>query len=75
MEHPFSGDLSELSIEDLNEKISVLNKNLNFTLRSGRYEVAGQIQMLLQSYRAELNKQQRALLDDDEALTGKIDIS
>lgn len=75
MEHPFAGDLSALSIEELTEKINSLGKNLSFASRMGRYDLMNQVRMLMESYRSELNRQQQLLLDDDETLTGKIDIS
>ena len=75
MNHPFVGDLSNLSMEDLVEKVSKLTKNLAFATRSGNYGMANQIQMVLEDYRSELNRQQRKLLEDDEAITGKIDIT
>ena len=75
MNHPFIGDLSHLSMDDLVEKVSTLTKNMAYCTRSGNYAMANQIQMVLENYRAELNRQQRKLLEDDEAITGKIDIS
>lgn len=75
MEHPFVGDLSHLSLEELTEKVNSLNKKLAFTTRAMNYSMANQIQMALQSYRSELNKKQRELLDDDDTITGQIDIT
>ena len=75
MEHPFVGDLSHLSTEELSDKINSLNNKLAFTARSMNYSMANQIRMVLECYRAEFNRQQQKLLDDDTALTGKIDIS
>jgi hypothetical protein len=76
MEHPFIGNLSDKSMDELTEVISKLNKNLAFASRSGRYEMASQIQMALESYRSELNRQQQKLLDEDGSfITGKIDIT
>lgn len=75
MEHPFVGDLSHLSMDELTEKINSLNNKLAFTSRSMNYSMANQIRMVLECYRAELNKQHKQLLEDDTAITGKIDIS
>jgi hypothetical protein len=75
MEHPFVGDLSHMSIDELIEKISSLSKAIAFTSRSGNYGMANQIQMALNSYRGELNRQQAKLLEGDDALTGTIDIT
>jgi hypothetical protein len=75
MDHPFVGDLSHMSIDELIAKISSLSKSLAFTSRSGNYGMANQIQMALNSYRSELNRQQAKLLEDDGAITGTIDIT
>jgi hypothetical protein len=75
MEHPFVGDLSHLSLEELTEKVNSLNKKLAFSSRSMNYQMANQIQMALESYRSELNRKQQALLDDEDAITGQIDIT
>jgi hypothetical protein len=76
MEHPFVGNLSDKSMDELTEVISKLNKNLAFASRSGRYEMASQIQMVLESYRGELDRQQKKLLEEDGSfITGKIDIT
>ena len=76
MEHPFVGNLSDKSMDELTEVISKLNKNLAFAARSGRYDMASQIQMALESYRSELNRQQKKLLDEDGSfISGKIDIT
>lgn len=75
MEHPFIGDLSHMSMDELTEKINSLNNKLAFSTRSLNYTMANQIRMVLESYRAELNRQQQKLLEDDTAITGTIDIS
>ena len=75
MEHPFVGNLSDKSMDELTEVISKLNKNLAFASRSERYEMASQIQMVLESYRGELNRQQKKLLEDGSFIDGKIDIT
>ena len=75
MNHLFVGDLSDKSMEELTEIISKLNKNLAYVARSGKYDIANQIQMALNSYRSELNRQQAKLLEGDDSITGAIDIS
>lgn len=75
MDHPFVGDLSNLSMEELTEKINTLGKALSFAARSGKYQLAEQVQLALNSYRAELGRQQRRLIEDGDAVTGVININ
>jgi hypothetical protein len=56
MEHPFISDLSTLSIDDLQEKISELNKRLAFVARMNNTSMYGQLLMVVDSYNAEYNK-------------------
>jgi hypothetical protein len=56
MEHPFISDLSTLSMDDLQEKISELNKRLAFVARMNNTSMYGQLLMVIDSYNAEYNK-------------------
>lgn len=56
MEHPFISDLSKLSIDDLQEKISELNKRLGFVARMNNTSMYGQLLMVIDSYNTEYNK-------------------
>lgn len=56
MQHPFIGDLSDLSLEDIQGKIQTLSKNLTFAFRSGNQNMVNQIQMVMESYKAEASK-------------------
>lgn len=60
MQHPFIGDLSDQSLEDIQGKIQSLTKNLTFAYRSGNQNMVNQIQMVMESYKAEATKR----LDD-----------
>lgn len=60
MQHPFIGDLSDQSLEDIQGKIQSLTKNLTFAYRSGNQNMVNQIQMVMDSYKAEATKR----LDD-----------
>lgn len=60
MQHPFIGDLSEKNMEQLQETITKLNGNLNFAYRMQNPAMIQQLQMIIESYRTELNKR----LDD-----------
>lgn len=50
MEHPLINDISNLTLEELQEKITTLNQNLTFAHRMGNTSIIYQIQMLLESY-------------------------
>jgi len=61
MQHPFIGDLSELSLDEVQEKISQLTKNLSYIYRTGNSHLAGQMQMAIESYKAEATKRLDAM--------------
>ena len=50
MEHPLIGDLNDLTLEELNTKISDLYKKLNFAVQTGNGHLCDQIRMALESY-------------------------
>lgn len=50
MEHPLIGDLSNLTLEELNTQISELYKKLNMASQSGNGHLANQLRMALESY-------------------------
>lgn len=56
MQHPFIGDLSEKTIDELQETINKLTKNLMFMHRTQNSPMIGQLQMVIESYKAEYNK-------------------
>jgi hypothetical protein len=62
MEHPFvkQSDLKELTLEQLQEKMEALSKNLTFAYRTGNTAIIHQVQMLLESYRT----QQKIRMDE-----------
>ena len=62
MEHPFvkQTDLKELTLEQLQEKMEALSKNLTFAYRTGNTAIIHQVQMLLESYRT----QQKVRMDE-----------
>lgn len=72
MEHPLIGDLSNLKEEELQTKISELNNKLMQAYRMGNTQLIGQIQMVLESYKNQVQsrRQQDKPVHDD-----KIDIS
>jgi len=53
MEHPFITDLSDKTIEQLQDTISNLHQKLTFAYRSGNSPLIHQLQMVIESYRKE----------------------
>jgi ribosomal protein L29 len=51
MTHPFMPDLSDKSLEELQQKMAELTKNLNFAHRMQNSAVIGQLHMILTGYR------------------------
>lgn len=72
--HPLIGDITEFSIEELQEKLTELNKKLSFAYRMGNQQVVNQLRMLLESYSSQY---QAKLAEQHKKLNigGKIDIS
>lgn len=60
MEHPFINDLSDKTLEELQEAISGLLNKLNFAYRSGNAPLIHQLNMVIESYR----NQQRKKMDE-----------
>ncbi len=80
MEHPLIPNLDNLSIEELGQKISELNKKMGIAMKMGNAHLCNQIRMALESYNAkhyeksqELFKSATQSIDND--LNSKIDIS
>lgn len=62
MEHPFINNLQDLSLEELQEKIGDLTKKLNFAYRMQNSVMIHQINMALESYKAEYSKKMDSLI-------------
>lgn len=52
MEHPLIGDLSNLTLEELNTQISDLYRKLHIATQSGNGHLCNQLRMALESYNA-----------------------
>lgn len=50
MEHPLIPSLDDLSLEQLSDKISELNKKLAIAYRTGNAHLCDQIRMAIESY-------------------------
>ena len=76
IEHPFVGDLKSKSLEELTENVSSLTKKMSWAAANGNYSLSNQIQMVLNSYRAEVARKQAELFDKNTGMiSGKIDIT
>lgn len=73
MEHPFINDLSEQSMEELQDKITDLNKKLNFAYRTGNGALIHQIQMVIESYKNQHRKKMDELFEKQK-LNNQINI-
>ncbi len=76
--HPLAPDLSEVTLEELEQKRSELTTNLSYCYATGRVNMAPQIQMLLMDYEEEIQKRQAEMLEkhqkDNESLASRINI-
>jgi hypothetical protein len=58
MEHPLIGNLDELTIEQLSEKINDLHRKLSVAHRSGNGYLCDQIRMAIESYSNKMRQRQ-----------------
>lgn len=73
--HPFVQDLSGMSLDQLSETMSKLNKNLVHMQRLGKHDMIRQLQMILSSYQSEYQRKQQELWDKkSQNFDKKIDI-
>ncbi|KAI9549435.1 hypothetical protein GHT06_001835 [Daphnia sinensis] len=56
MLHPFVGDLSDMTMDELLVKINDLNGKMMFARRSGNLSVVNQMTMIIESYQTEYRK-------------------
>jgi hypothetical protein len=71
--HPFINDLSDKKLEDLQTTISDLTGKLNFAYRTGNGPLIHQIQMVIESYKAEYQKKMDEMIKKQN-ISSKIDI-
>jgi len=61
MEHPLIGDISQMKIEEITDRINELHRKLTIAQRSGNGHLANQIRMALETfqnqYQAKLREQ------------------
>lgn len=56
MEHPFISDLSDKTLEELQETLSNLTTKLTFAYRTQNQPLVHQLQMVIESYKNEQNR-------------------
>ena len=76
MEHPLLEDLSSLTLDQIQSKISDINKKLAFAYRSGNGSVVAQLQLIMGSYQEAYSKKMDSLMPkgDGDKYADKIDI-
>jgi len=74
MEHPFINDLSDKSIDQLQETITSLYTKLTFAQRTGNGPLINQISMVIESYKKEYQKKIDAMIKKQN-IEGQVRIS
>lgn len=74
MTHPFVGDLSEKTLDELQETINKLTQHLTFSYKTQNSPMIGQLQMVMESYKAEYSRRMDALYKKQN-LQDKIQVS
>jgi len=59
MEHPLISSLDDLTVEQLSEKISELQKKMSIAYRTGNAHLCNQIRMALESYQTKYQEKLR----------------
>lgn len=61
--HPLTPDLTQLTDDELQAKLSDLNSKLAFAYRSGYSDMVGQLQLVMDDYRLEIEKRNQKMLE------------
>lgn len=62
MEHPFINNIDSLSLEELQNKLSELNKKITFAYRTNNGPLIHQLSMAIESYRNAYSKKMDDLI-------------
>lgn len=73
MEHPFINDITDKSLEELQDTLSGLNNKLTFAYRTGNGPLIHQLKMVIESYQNQYKKKMDALFEKQK-LNNKINI-
>ena len=74
MKHPFINDLDDLSVEDLQNKLTDLHNKITFAYRTGNSALIHQLNMAIERYREADNKKIDSVFDKNKTQT-KIQIT
>lgn len=74
MKHPFIGDLSDLTIDELQTKLADLNSKITFAYRTQNSALIQQLHMAISSYKEEYHRKIDELISKNKSQT-KIDIT
>jgi hypothetical protein len=79
MEHPLITGVGDLTVEQLQAKISELNKKLSFAMRTGNAQLVYQLRMAIEtftvSYNSKLQEMYQQQNKNGPDFSDKIDIS
>ena len=75
MEHPLIGNLEDLTIDQLHEKVTELNKKLSIAYRTGNAHLCNQIRMAIESYQTKLKEKEDERYKAATNFNDKINIS
>jgi hypothetical protein len=79
MEHPLINNIDNLTVDELQGKISELNKKLSFAHRSGNGQLANQIRMAIETFHNKYQEKMQAIQDNQNKnnpdFSDRIDIS
>jgi hypothetical protein len=76
MEHPLLEELSHLTLEEVQSKISDLNKKLAFAYQTNNQPIVNQLNLIMGSYQEVYRKKMDELMPkgDSDKYSDKIDI-
>jgi len=79
MEHPLINNIDNLTVDELQGKISELNRKLGYVSRIGNAQLVYQIRLALDTYSAKYQEKMAAIYNDQNKnnpdFTDKINIS
>jgi hypothetical protein len=79
MDHPLISNIDHMTAEELQSRISELNKKLSIAYRSGNANLCNQIRMALDTFNSKYQEKIRALYDSKNGsgpdYSDRIDIS